>query len=361
MALSCAPESDDARERIAESLFISAGEVRSGARTVYSVMRNEMFLLPAFLDHYRSLGVEQFLILSDRSDDGTTELIRSQPDCVLLGSTYAYGDWLDLPPGGPVRRRRAGVLMKAVIPRLYLADSVAIYVDADEFLILPPSMNSVIDLLAAMKDERVDAVYASMVEMYPEKLNSLRRSVPEPKTLGELLNIAPFFDDRPLVGLSGGATGPTIVGQSASSRLFRRFAIGERRRIFDSLPLPLRRLFTTKIYTDMVYKTPVVHFRVGVDLEGSHDVRGADSGTFLLSLLHFKFTPDSWRKAVRAVEEKSYSRKSLKYASYLQLFEEMSRNNVLFIYSRSSRYQGPDSLLPSGLVTEVKRRISGPS
>ena len=45
-----------------ESLRTILGSVRRDALSVYSVVRNEMFFLPAFLDHYRGLGCATVLI-----------------------------------------------------------------------------------------------------------------------------------------------------------------------------------------------------------------------------------------------------------------------------------------------------------
>ena len=341
---------DAAQGRVAASLSVVSGRIRPEAMTVYALMRNERFLLPAFLHHYRSLGAEQFLILSDRSDDGTTELIRSQPDCVLLASTFAYGDWLDLPAGGPVRRRRAGVLMKSVIPRVFLEGSVGVYADADEFLVLPPPMRSLQDVVAALRAESADAVHAAMVEMYPERFSDLLEAVPPPGSLGELVDVAPFFDAHPLLRPGGGDARPTVVGESASTRLFRHFAIGERRRVLDPLPLPLRRRFTTTRFSSAVAKTPVVRFRPGVDHDGSHEVRGGSSCTALLGLLHFKFTPDSLLKVERIIAEKSHSRNSIKYVGYRELFAEMRRKGGSFMGPTSTRYEGPGSLERCALI-----------
>jgi hypothetical protein len=289
-------------------------------------------------------------ILSDRSDDGTTEMIRAQQDCVLLGSTYAFGEWIEMPTGDSVRRRRAGTIMKAVIPRLYLPGSFGIYVDADEFLVLPVGIERLRDVVSLMSDQSADAVVASMIEMYPGRFSELKGFGQTPETLKDLIGIAPFFDGHPLIRLQEGDEGPNVVGESASTRLFRHFAIGARRRMFDPLPLRIRRRLTTAIYSSAVYKTPVVHFRSGVELMGSHDVKGARHSTTLLGLLHFKFTPDSLEKVGRAIAEKSHSRNSHKYVGYRRLFEEMAQRDASFTYKGSVRYIEPKALSENGLT-----------
>jgi hypothetical protein len=341
---------DAVRREIAASLSVVAGRVRDDALTVYSIMRNERYLLPAFLAHYRALGAEQFLILSDRSDDGTTELLMEQDDCVVLGSPFAYGTWVDMPSGEAVRRRRAGVLMKALIPRRFLHGSVGVYADADEFLVLPLPMSGLREVVDVLTERGADAVHASMIEMYPARFRDLERAGPSPATFEELLDVAPFFDGHPLVRVDPADGTLTVVGASASTRLFRHYAIGRRRSILDPVPLTLRRRFTTSEYTSAVHKTPVVHFRDGVDLADSHRAVGAVYSPLLLGLLHFKFTPDSLPKVPRIIAEKSHSRQSRKYVGYERLFEEMRRSDGSFLGPDSTRFEGAHTLEAVGLV-----------
>ena len=46
------------------------------AATVCAIVHDEMFFLEAFLEHYRRLGADRFIILDDCSTDGTIELPR---------------------------------------------------------------------------------------------------------------------------------------------------------------------------------------------------------------------------------------------------------------------------------------------
>ena len=45
-----------------------------------AIARNESALLPAFLAHYRTLGVRRFFILDDASDDGSPDLLAAQSE-----------------------------------------------------------------------------------------------------------------------------------------------------------------------------------------------------------------------------------------------------------------------------------------
>ena len=58
---------------------------------VYSVMKNESYHLPFFLNHYRNLGISNFLVYDDSSSDGTTELLLSQDNVTVITSEIPYG------------------------------------------------------------------------------------------------------------------------------------------------------------------------------------------------------------------------------------------------------------------------------
>lgn len=340
---------DEARRRVADSISIRSGRVTPGLLTAVSIMRNERYLLPAFLNHYRSLGVEQFLIVSDRSDDGTDEYLKSQADCVLITSTLTYGSVIG-PADVPVRKRwRTGVLMKGLLLDMFCGDEVALYVDADEFMILPPKLDSLEQVMTAMRSERSGALYASMVEMYPAAISDLRGESRSPTSLDDLLGVAPFFDGRALIDFDHEDQLLSVVGRSATSRLFRRYGIGARKPLFDALPRGLRRLATRPMLEPAVYKTPIIDLKSGARLVDSHEASGAIYSGALVALLHFKFTPDTFRKVDDSIAVGGHYRGSLKYRRYRQLFVEMGLRGR-FTDRRSVGFEGPESLAAYGLV-----------
>lgn len=91
-------------------------------------MKNEIVLLPAFLDHHRSLGVEQFLVLVDYSDDGTLELLLTQSDVVVLTSDIKFGDFINvsiLDRFGFTHEDHAGKILKEVITQNFFTRPMA--------------------------------------------------------------------------------------------------------------------------------------------------------------------------------------------------------------------------------------------
>src|SRR5690606_19203103 len=71
------------------------------AMTMCCIARNESFFLDAFLAHYRALGVERFIVLDDRSTDGSLEFLAAEPDVMIVGSDLRYGE--DIVYSAPLR------------------------------------------------------------------------------------------------------------------------------------------------------------------------------------------------------------------------------------------------------------------
>lgn len=74
--------------------------IRKGDILAFATIRNEAIRLPWFLDHHRRLGVSQFLVVDNGSDDGSTDLLAEQPDVSLWTTDHSYKasrfgmDWL---------------------------------------------------------------------------------------------------------------------------------------------------------------------------------------------------------------------------------------------------------------------------
>ena len=336
--------------RLRDQIRIEHGEVRPGRVTVYSIMRNERFFLDAFFNHYRALGVGQFLILDDGSEDGSVEFFKAQPDCVLLSSPLKYGSEIVVRmPNGRVKTDRAGVLYKRVIGETYCTDDYSIYADADEFLVLPPEVADLATLYRRMRERSIDAVVASLVEFYPASVGELEGS-PEPRTFEDLARLYPYFDAVPLVKFRPGLP-PKRINGSASRRLFARYGI--------TLPRPAAR-FAPQWLNDRLprppgksatMKTPIVRWRPGVWISDTHRSNVRPSDDILLAFAHFKFNHNLARKTEEAIRLRSYAGKSVKYELYADLLTRMIAANAAFTGPDSQRYTGAADLAQAGLVS----------
>jgi len=84
--------------------------IRPGDLLVFVTLRNERVRLPWFLDYYRRLGVNHFLVVDNDSDDGSAAYLAQQPDVSLWTTTASYKaarfgmDWIN----GLLRRHGSG-------------------------------------------------------------------------------------------------------------------------------------------------------------------------------------------------------------------------------------------------------------
>ena len=76
------------------------GSIKANNILLFACLRNEMLRLPFFLAHYRRLGVDQFLLVDNGSDDGSVAFLQDQPDVSLWSANAGYKaarfgmDWL---------------------------------------------------------------------------------------------------------------------------------------------------------------------------------------------------------------------------------------------------------------------------
>lgn len=341
-------------ESLPGRLVVEHGSVRAGTIKIYSIMRNERFFLEAFFDHYRALGVEQFLILDDGSADGSVEFLRAQQDCVLLSSDLAFGTNIAVKmPDGRIRHDRAGVFFKRVIGETFCQGEFGLYVDADEFLLLPRAVGDLPSLYRRLTERGIDAVVASLVEFYPDSVRDLAGS-PRPRTFADLTALYPYFDAVPLVKFRAGLA-PKRVNRSASSRLFANYGI-----TLPADPLPLaprwlnrlvlNRLMPRRPGKSATMKTPIVRWRPGVWLVDAHRSNVRPSDAVLLAFAHFKFTHRLAHKTEEAIRLRSYAGKSEKYELYADLMTRMLASGARFAGPDSSRYSGPADLEVAGLL-----------
>lgn len=120
-----------------------------------ALSHNEARLLPEFLSHYRKLGVDRFFIVDDRSTDGSTDLLKRQPDVTLFvpveGSTYA-------------RDKR---FWRAELLDAFATGRWVVVPDIDEHLVFRDcETRGLGSLIAQLEAEGAEALHAVMLDMY---------------------------------------------------------------------------------------------------------------------------------------------------------------------------------------------------
>ncbi len=144
------------RWKASSELAVISGKITEDAEPiVFAVVRNEMLRLPAFLNHYRKLGIQQFVLVENNSTDATREFLAAQSD-VLLYMTRAHfyrkESWLDY----LLHRHGAG--------------RWCMVVDADELLLYPASgILPIPDFCRYLEQEGANALHAILLDLYPKE------------------------------------------------------------------------------------------------------------------------------------------------------------------------------------------------
>ena len=304
------------------------------AATVCAIVHDEMFFLPAFLDHYRRLGADRFVILDDASTDGTMAFLAAQPDVMMVGSRIRYFEQVAYPPEmlARIRETRAVRLWRDQMLDQYCAGQWAVVVDPDEFLALPTSLPAFFAGLAA---EGAEAAWGVMIDMYPERVRDILG-----KDQARFRLEGPwFFDAKPHLDPAQPREIPPVPRLVYPGSVARLFAT------WDVLPqgtLVRRVRWRLSGYRyqghSIIHKTPVVFWRVGDCYLNCH-VTSKKVAPRVVPIMHFKFTVDLGRKIEYALSTGGYSQGSRSYQLYATLIERMRARDGAFVARVSRRYR----------------------
>lgn len=124
-------------------------------------VRNERIRLPYFLDYYRGLGVGQFLIVDNGSDDGTTAYLAAQQDVSLWRTGASY------------QRARYGADWLNWLLTRFGHDHWTLTADVDEFFVYPFCDTRPLRALTDWLDgDGQKSFPAMMLDMYPKGPNT---------------------------------------------------------------------------------------------------------------------------------------------------------------------------------------------
>jgi hypothetical protein len=328
------------QDSIADSIEVVSGNFSPGKLTLFSIFRDGIYFCKAFFDHYRKIGIEQFLILDDRSSDGTESFLRNQVDCVTLTSRFSFGEDVRYrPPNGTTTKLRAGTAMKSLIPHMFLQGSFALYADADEFLILPPEINNLSDVVDRMIANGDQAVVGPLVEFFPSLLSALQDDSSLPASFSDLIADSPHFEPTVLVVLGPDGTFKK-AGRTKSEMLFEEFKI--------------RRRFGFKGFsrrpTSPRCKTPILAHGPEAYRLGSHKVSVPVSSEIMLPMAHFVYTANFLQKIERACKWKSHAGRSAKYFYYNELADKLRHNGASLLGPGSRKFHSAQDLVETSLM-----------
>ena len=261
---------------------------RAAEVSVVAVMRNEMFMIRHFLDHYRRLGVGAFLIADNLSDDGTREYLATQPDVALFSVDTDYD------------HSNYGVAWQQALMANFRFGRWSLVADADELLVWQhPQRQTLPELVARADFAYAEAARVFMLDMYPQgPLERADFASGDPFGEAGFVDRSPFRADWPGHGLFSDAP-------SWTSALRHRLMPGARSDLF------------------LAQKIALLRYRPWMRLSaGLHCVADARLAERELIFAHFKYNADFHRKAQAEAARGQHFNNAEEYRKYLTLIAE---------------------------------------
>lgn len=131
--------------------------IAKGDILLFATLRNECIRLPYFLNYYRKLGVNHFIIVDNNSSDGSREFLQKQKDVSLFYTKASY------------RQARFGTDWLNWLQRRYAHNHWTLVVDVDEFFVYPFCDTRPLRALTDwLESSEVRAFSAMQIDMYPK-------------------------------------------------------------------------------------------------------------------------------------------------------------------------------------------------
>lgn len=299
-----------------ERVAVNLSAIKTAQLVSFTTLRNELLRLPYFLEYYRNLGVQHFLVVDNDSDDGSTEFLTRQPDVSVWRSNASY------------KASRFGVDWLTCLQFRFGVGKWCLTVDADELLVLPGGRR-LDELTIYLDQENQRSFGAVMLDMYPKGPLGTQLYAPG----SDPIQTIPWFD------------------------AYNFWA--ERHRVYDNLVLRggvrNRAFFAddpSKAPT--MNKTPLVKWSRGTAyVTSTHQIlprplnavyaAGLPSG----ALLHTKFLPNIKDKSSEELRRGQHFENGALYQDY---YAALIEGPDLWCET-SQRYEGPDQLEGLGLMT----------
>lgn len=306
--------------------FLKRSKQFDSSIPVFSIMRNEKYFFPHFLQHYRSLGISNFLIFAESCDDEFLETMMGEHDVSILRShQLKYHHTFGQHEGG--WPKRLVQFIKEFISNALLNGRWHLVVDADEFLVLPPPMTDLPNYVRWLEGNGMSAAFASMIDFYPRTLANRNFALDI-----NPFQACPYFDQGPYHSLD---RTKGIVTQN----------VGVRGRMLRYLkakyPKEMEKMGIETYPGVLNFKFPLMKATDEIQRRGCHMISG-NSEYHRCALAHFKFYPGLDEKVALAISEGNYFRLSAEY-KFLSLALSTIGNEDLTI-EKSAIYREPADL-----------------
>jgi hypothetical protein len=316
---------------------------------LFSKSRNESLRLPAFLRHYRALGVNRFFIADNGSTDGSTEYLRHQPDVHVFTTDQSF------------RAAGGGTAWLNELLARFGVGRWCVTVDVDELLWYPGVESTGLSALTEYFTEHgYEAMACLLLDMYPRgSLSACSYAAGD-----DLVEAAPYFDGGPYTRQPHSQCPYFLVYGGARERIFfpearsgwsRSLHIALYHRLLFSIPGVKTAPWIVSrkpVFPPCLTKAPLVRWTensryLNVNHFVSDKVVAPESGV----LLHFKMLQDLHRRAVIEAARGEYFDGAIEFQRYVALLR--TDPGVDFHYEGSIRIADSAQLIDLGLLTDT--------
>ena len=321
----------------------NSGEIR-----LFAKCRNERLRLPAFLKHYRDLGVGRFFIVDNDSSDGTTEYLAGQPDVRRFT------------PSGSFREAGGGTDWLNALLAEFGERHWCVTVDIDELLCYPGSEFAPLRTLTAFLDRHgYEAVGCLLLDLYPGG----PLAACSYKEGDDLLAAAPYFDVGPYERIPIDLCPGFLIRGGMRERIFyprfrtrgpvARIYEGVRGRVARRLPrVHDIRWLRGRRQPPVLTKVPLVRWNEQTRYLSPHWVSSKIVAPVTGALLHFKFLADFPERAVHEAARGVYYDGAAEYRRYAQTLA--GAPDFTLMYEGSTRFEGTAQLVRLGLMHDSR-------
>ncbi|MFV0409426.1 MAG: glycosyltransferase family 2 protein [Paracoccus sp. (in: a-proteobacteria)] len=288
----------------------------------FVTLRNERIRLPYFLNYYRRMGINHFLIVDNDSDDGSHEYLKQQDDVSLWRTTGSY------------KAARFGMDWINWLLFCYGTGHWCLTVDPDEFFVYPHCDTRPIQALTHwMSASGIKSFPAMLLDVYPKG-----RISDQPYHEGQdPLEIAHYFDPANYMIHKNGQYGNLWIQGGPRARSF----FGRTPLLAPALnKIPLVKWERRYVYISSTHMALPRRLNLVYDEQGGERISGV--------LLHAKFISTFIDKSSEEMERGEHYANSQEYRAY----QAGLQDDLCLMTPESCRYEDWRQLQYLGLISQ---------
>lgn len=295
--------------------------IRPGQILAFVTVRNEALRLPFFLQHYRKLGVNHFLVVDNDSTDGSRDWLAGQADVSLWRTGHGY------------KQSRFGLDWLTWLQRRHGSGHWCLTLDADEILVYPYCETRPLTALTQrLEDLGLQSLGTMMLDLYPKGPLADQHHSPGQDPVETL----PWFDSGNYVTqVQPRMRNLWIQGGPRA----RKFFAEEPRRAPTLNKVPLVFWQSGYVYVNSTHAILPRRLNAVYDETGGERISGV--------LLHTKFLPEIVRKSAEERHRREHFANSALYETY---YDGLAQSPDLWCET-SARYTGWRQLEALGLMS----------